>query len=1133
MCTVRACAHLLCLRTYMFDIFVCGLQAQAVGFGLSERNKNEGAENDSKKIEEEKIVLASETQEVMSEAEQGLNGRLHSITKETQDLVGVTHRVCLRMFEVASKIGSILSGLRGSFLASLPKRMEQPGKNPTKKYFLTFRPPKVINKDARSRGQARTKPRKEVRWSARDGNIGGDLGSKQSRYAILAKALESKKMSLKSESERLRRRRIGTILITVLTPNSSFDFECPPKNTTVLQIKKLAMGSNVDSVYETFGLLWGSTPLQDVALLSQSGILTDVTFKLLPRFRAGTLGTIDGDQPMPDALSSSSTASQQPEQVHASVETAAAGGGGGGGMGEVPGVIGGGAGTVDRVQPNTDEWSSSSTGRQQHEQVHVETAAAGGGGRGGMGEVSGVIGGGAAGGNKELVYTVLEAGETLDSIAIKFTLSADALKERNRVDFKKTQTTRLNKQKHQKTEQVHFRCGTPLSKGDTIKYHPEQDKCYGSLHTYSKEQWYDWYCQVHASLVHAQHHIVQLSASHATEQKESADKLKFANQRICELEVSQHDVKSYKSVSETLFASRTRQALTTGGPKPALGEVQTLVVSDRQDVQALRDECRPLMNHLNRLCKYCLGVSCIEALIICAPTVLDSRVQNKPNKKSGNSLEHQTLWKAILEWAPGLEGLDAVLNSSSHPHLASRLFRALQRSICRPRSDTILLMIANGISTKDGQAFLNGTRCGLDGRQRSQPRLHNSQCHAELHNSVKKTFIEHLHITQIGEKGAGAHLPSAAEFMFQTYLAQNDVLAALVEELLDKSVGTMVSKRLDAVGRPIVEDGMERMTRMTQFDREDVFRKQIVEHDKTADVKTMLKGLEKTWRTLCFSVAGVLHILIDGVKCNVGPISKHTTTCAGMVAWHKLEKRIFDEIAAAEELKNLTGHKLVQVLSDHHRKIAMVQIQRSSAKRMQGYRFRKLMHFAKASYMKRFAEKVVHDLKPAQINPRTGQVLTDHFWEHLEWAWELTSGKNSEGRAEQRYGRCHSVHGKCVGHQRCGFCARIHDHLQYVPLLTIGKNDGPKEMQDYFTIPYGAQIKALCGSKPDEDGNPPGLHVHWVGDSKEQFVKGEPLNINMLSVKEGRSRTLAGQRPVGFLRLDLCMRTDMKGNLSI
>jgi len=210
-----------------------------------------------------------------------------------------------------------------------------------------------------------------------------------------------------------------------------------------------------------------------------------------------------------------------------------------------------------------------------------------------------------------------------------------------------------------------------------------------------------------------------------------------------------------------------------------------------------------------------------------------------------------------------------------------------------------------------------------------------------------------------------------------------------------------------------------------------------------------------------------------------------------------------------------------------------VQIKSSSAKRMQEYRFRRWIHFTKASYMKRFSEAVVHNLKPAQINTETGQVLTDYFWEYLEWDWERTSGKNSEGRAEQRYGRCHSVHGKCVGHQRCGFCARIHDHLQYVPLLTIGKNDGPQEMQEYVSVPYGPQIKALCGSKPDEDDNPPGLHVHWVGDSEDRFKKGERLHVDMLSVKEGRSRTQAGEKPFGILPLELCMRTDMKGNLSI
>ena len=86
-----------------------------------------------------------------------------------------------------------------ALLALLPKRVEQPGKNPTKKYPRT----KVIIKGARRRRKERRKPRKEVKRSARDGNIGGDWGSEESRDAKLAKALESENMASKSKSGKI------------------------------------------------------------------------------------------------------------------------------------------------------------------------------------------------------------------------------------------------------------------------------------------------------------------------------------------------------------------------------------------------------------------------------------------------------------------------------------------------------------------------------------------------------------------------------------------------------------------------------------------------------------------------------------------------------------------------------------------------------------------------------------------------------------------------------------------------------------------------------------------------------------------------------------------------------------------
>ena len=213
------------------------------------------------------VLATTPILQATSDAEQGRRGRLHSIMKKTQDLVGgQINRVCRQMTGLASNPGSFLSGLqdsmerlriqdnrvesqiasfvflsmlpqqplpveapspvlsslRGSIeslgiqdttvecklvcfalLALLPKQVEQPGKNPTKKYPRTFRPPKITIKGARSRRKERTEPRKEMQRSARDGNIGGDWGSKQSRDAKLAKALESENMVSKSESENI------------------------------------------------------------------------------------------------------------------------------------------------------------------------------------------------------------------------------------------------------------------------------------------------------------------------------------------------------------------------------------------------------------------------------------------------------------------------------------------------------------------------------------------------------------------------------------------------------------------------------------------------------------------------------------------------------------------------------------------------------------------------------------------------------------------------------------------------------------------------------------------------------------------------------------------------------------------
>ena len=61
------CACVLCSRIYIYVIvcvFVCGLQAQAMGFVLSEKKKDESAENDLKKSKENIIALVSNINEV-------------------------------------------------------------------------------------------------------------------------------------------------------------------------------------------------------------------------------------------------------------------------------------------------------------------------------------------------------------------------------------------------------------------------------------------------------------------------------------------------------------------------------------------------------------------------------------------------------------------------------------------------------------------------------------------------------------------------------------------------------------------------------------------------------------------------------------------------------------------------------------------------------------------------------------------------------------------------------------------------------------------------------------------------------------------------------------------------------------
>ena len=88
-----------------------------------------------------------------------------------------------------------------ALLAVLPVRVQKSGKKPTKKYPLTLHPPLAIDEAAKGHVKDRTKLRKKVKRSARDGNIGGDWGSKQSRHAKLAKALKSEKMASKSEGK--------------------------------------------------------------------------------------------------------------------------------------------------------------------------------------------------------------------------------------------------------------------------------------------------------------------------------------------------------------------------------------------------------------------------------------------------------------------------------------------------------------------------------------------------------------------------------------------------------------------------------------------------------------------------------------------------------------------------------------------------------------------------------------------------------------------------------------------------------------------------------------------------------------------------------------------------------------------
>ena len=82
-----------------------------------------------------------------------------------------------------------------ALLAVLPVRVQKSGKKPTKKYPLTLHPPLAIDEAAKGHVKDRTKLRKKVKRSARDGNIGGDWGSKQSRDAKLAKAMKSEKMA--------------------------------------------------------------------------------------------------------------------------------------------------------------------------------------------------------------------------------------------------------------------------------------------------------------------------------------------------------------------------------------------------------------------------------------------------------------------------------------------------------------------------------------------------------------------------------------------------------------------------------------------------------------------------------------------------------------------------------------------------------------------------------------------------------------------------------------------------------------------------------------------------------------------------------------------------------------------------
>lgn len=83
-----------------------------------------------------------------------------------------------------------------------PAAFAQPDKKTTKRCPPVHRPPQVVSKCS---GKER-KPRKlgkKAKWSARDGNVGGAWGSKQSRDAKLANALKKEKMASQSHGRKL------------------------------------------------------------------------------------------------------------------------------------------------------------------------------------------------------------------------------------------------------------------------------------------------------------------------------------------------------------------------------------------------------------------------------------------------------------------------------------------------------------------------------------------------------------------------------------------------------------------------------------------------------------------------------------------------------------------------------------------------------------------------------------------------------------------------------------------------------------------------------------------------------------------------------------------------------------------